>query len=414
MGNWLQHITTNNKAIVLADQVVFSGNSFLTTILMARILTATDFGVYASILLFVLLITGILNAIIMQPLQVTLAKIFNTTSYIAFSFWLQLGILLFVLAGTAFILNLEIPLLVLFNDLSLGLVLLAFGFVMQDYFRKLFLASSQLLRSLQVDVLTALLHFIILISALFFIDFSLLNLLICLGIAYVPAIVLGVVFIKPKPYKALRWDVYLMTHIQQSKWLLLTTLVQWWSSNLFVVISGVFLGIKALGAFRLVQSVFGVFNLLLQTFENYVLPKASSLLKDSHQHAKEYIKKVGYTSVVLFALVLFPIFIFSENIIVLIGGSTYAEYSFVVKGMAILYFFIFLGYPIRIAIRVLILNRNFFVGYAFSLLFSLLSFNYLLQQWELMGAIAGLIISQIIVLSYWQFILIKKNFVLWK
>lgn len=414
MGTWLNNIVTNNRSIVLADQVVFSGNSFLTTLLMARILTPTNFGVYASIILFVYLVISIINAIIMQPLQVTLSKIAKKPPYIAFSFWLQLCLLLFALLGVVFILSLEIPFFVLYNDLGFGIIFLAFGFVMQDYFRKLFLACGQLKHALQVDTLTAILHFVILIFAFLFVEYTLLDIMFYLGIAYIPAIVLGIFYIQPKLYKISTWEFYMIKHIHQAKWLLMTAVVQWWSSNLFVVASGIFLGIKALGAFRLVQSIFGVFNILLQTFENYVLPQASILLENSHDQAKTYIKKIGVKSSILFGLVLFPVFIFSKYIIVLIGGSAYAEYSFVVKGMSILYFFIFLGYPIRIAIRVLILNRNFFMGYVFSLLFSLLSFNYLLKEWGLIGAIVGLIVSQLIVLSYWQFILVKKNFILWK
>ena len=414
MALWLKEIMTNTKLMVLADQMVFSGNSFLATLLMVRILSPTDFGVYASVVLLVYLVINVLNAIIIEPLQVTLSEIVDKPSYIAFSFWLQLCLLLFALLGIVFILSLKIPFFELYNHLDYGIVLLAFGFVLHDYFRKLFLASRQLGRALLIDMLTAGLHFGILISALFYAKYPLSDILIYLGLAYMPALVLAIFFIRPKCRKIAAWEFYLAKHIKQAKWLLLSAMAQWWSSNLFVVASGIFLGIQALGAFRLVQSVFGVFNVLLQTFENYVLPQASRLLQNSPDKAKKYIRQIGFKSSVLFGSILVPVFIFSEYIIVLVGGSTYAEYSFVVKGMAILYLIIFLGYPIRITVRVLILNKNFFLGYLLSLLFSLLSFNYLLKEWHLVGAIIGLIVSQLIVLAYWQFILIKKNFVLWK
>ena len=413
MALWLKEIMTNTKLMVLADQMVFSGNSFLVTLLMVRILSPTDFGVYASVVLLVYLVINVLNAIIIEPLQVTLSEIVDKPSYIAFSFWLQLCLLLFALLGIVFILSLKIPFFELYNHLDYGIVLLAFGFVLHDYFRKLFLASRQLGRALLIDMLTAGLHFGILISALFYAKYPLSDILIYLGLAYMPALVLAIFFIRPKCRKIAAWEFYLAKHIKQAKWLLLSAMAQWWSSNLFVVASGIFLGIQALGAFRLVQSVFGVFNVLLQTFENYVLPQASRLLQNSPDKAKKYIRQIGFKSSVLFGSILVPVFIFSEYIIVLVGGSTYAEYSFVVKGMAILYLIIFLGYPIRITVRVLILNKNFFLGYLLSLLFSLLSFNYLLKEWHLVGAIIGLIVSQLIVLAYWQFIL-KKNFVLWK
>jgi len=120
------------------------------------------------------------------------------------------------------------------------------------------------------------------------------------------------------------------------------------------------------------------------------------------------------SSDLVFGLLLAVIFTFSKTIIILAGGAQYAEYSFVVKGMAVLYFFILLGYPVRMAIRALVLNRAFFLGYLISLAFSLLSFRYLLQAFGLLGAIGGLICTQLILLAFWQHTLLKNNFSIWK
>ena len=92
----------------------------------------------------------------------------------------------------------------------------------------------------------------------------------------------------------------------------------------------------------------------------------------------------------------------------------YARFAYVVKGMAILYLIIFLGYPTRMAIRAMVLNRHFFLGYVISLIIGLVSFQYLLEQYQLMGALAGLMMSQLALLTFWQLILRKNNFLLWK
>lgn len=82
--------------------------------------------------------------------------------------------------------------------------------------------------------------------------------------------------------------------------------------------------------------------------------------------------------------------------------------------MSVLYVLIFIGYPVRIAIRALILNKIFFKGYLLTFFFGLLSSYLLLSFFNLAGAIAGLIGSQIILLTYWQIQLHKKEFILWK
>ena len=81
------------------------------------------------------------------------------------------------------------------------------------------------------------------------------------------------------------------------------------------MVSGIYIGLEALGAFRLVQSIFGVLNILLQTFENYVLPKASRLYALNKQHSKDYLKKITWQGGFLFAPVLLLLAIFSENML---------------------------------------------------------------------------------------------------
>ena len=76
--------------------------------------------------------------------------------------------------------------------------------------------------------------------------------------------------------------------------------------------------------------------------------------------------------------------------------------------------FIFVGYPVRIAIRALIMNKVFFEGYLLTFMFALSSSWLLLTRFELIGAIVGLILSQIILLVYWQIKLMKKHILLWK
>lgn len=407
-------ILNNNKSKVLVDQVVFSGNSFIVTILMARILSPRDFGLYAAIILFIYLIVSIMNAIVMQPLQVTLSQFTYVSSYITFSFWVQLILLGIISLIVSVFLNLDISFLTQYSQLGLGIVILTFGFVMHDYFRKLFLAELNINQALIIDVITTCAHVSVLLIVLNESSFLLSDILIMLGLGYVPSFLIAVFFIKPVFIDFTKWESYLLIHYRQSKWLLMTALVQWWSTNLFIVASGIFLGIVALGAFRLVQSLFGVLNMLLQTFENYALPQTSRLLFSSMEEARAYLKKIGIKTSLFFGLVLLTILIFAKPIIVLAGGEHYADYAFVVRGMAILYAVIFIGYPTRMAIRALVLNKHFFIAYVLSLLFSLFSFSFLLNKWNLMGAILGLIISQIILISYWQIILIKKNFLLWK
>ena len=98
----------------------------------------------------------------------------------------------------------------------------------------------------------------------------------------------------------------------------------------------------------------------------------------------------------------------------ILGGKTFASYSFLIYGLSWLYLIIIIGYPIRIAIRTLSFNQNYFYGYLLTLITSLILFKPLLVNWGLWGVIAGLIINQVITQGYWGWTLYKKNLLLWK
>lgn len=400
--------------IVLLDQGLFSGGSFITTLLLARILSPFDFGVFSSLLLFNYALISGLNALVIQPFQVSLSKKNDRKSYVFFTFVLQQILLLLVLLVLTFISTFKFEFLNDFSKITFYILLYFFGFINHDYFRKIFLAKGEVSKAALLDFITVLIQVVLLLILWQNGNKKFENVIEYLSFSYLPGIVLSLILISKKTPSIIQLKDYVIDHFHQGKWLLLTSITQWWSSNLFVVSSGVFLGVTTLGAFRLVQSLFGILNLVLQTFENFVLPETSRRYSISVDSAKKYLRGITIKSSVLFGSMLFFLFIFSDFVISLVGGEKYLPFSYIVKGMSVLYLFIFIGYPVRISIRILILNRVFFIGYLLSFIFSLLSFNYLLGHFGVNGAILGLIFSQIITLIYWQFILVKHKFILWK
>ncbi len=404
----LKKIAASHSLLAFTDQALFSGTSFLLTLLLAQRLDIKNFGVYSSILLGAYLLVSIYSAVLIQPFQVSLSKIKQTGQYISFLFsgfllLLFVTILLIVALGNFFIQYVY--------QLSIGSLLCFFsGFLLNDFLRKIFLGTGNIVIVLIMDAV----YFLVVIYILFFHDLNLSAALWILGIANLVSSLPGLNNIIKKYQKPLLWKVFAKSHVEQGKWLISVAVLQWCSGNFFVLVSGMYLGMEALGALRLVQSFFGIINVGLQTIENYFVPKISLIYNESAENAKAYITRLTMIGVVIFALVLLPCYMFSDQLIVIAGGQQYREYGYVVKMICILYLFIFLGYPIRISIRILILNKTFFVGYLLSFLSSIATFHFLLQFYGLHGAIAGLIINQVIMILYWQNQLTNKQFVLWK
>jgi len=106
--------------------------------------------------------------------------------------------------------------------------------------------------------------------------------------------------------------------------------------------------------------------------------------------------------------------LFARQILQLSGGASYLDYSYVIHGLSLVYVLILTGLPIRIALRVRLLNQNYFIGYLLASGFSMLTARWLIGNWHLLGVLTGLFITQLIVIIYWSAILTRKKVLSWK
>jgi hypothetical protein len=113
-----------------------------------------------------------------------------------------------------------------------------------------------------MDLVLCVIQTVVLILSFSYTTISLTTLILYLGFAYTSAGIIGIYFLQLNSYKFHRWKFFLQHHIYQGKWLFLTAVVQWWSSNFFAVTAGIILGPLALAALRLVQSLFGILNVV--------------------------------------------------------------------------------------------------------------------------------------------------------
>jgi O-antigen/teichoic acid export membrane protein len=405
----IKKIKSHSSIFVFADQMIFSGTNFLTTFFLAQKLVVSSFGLFSSIVIISYLAMSITNALVIQPFQVSVVRVLNKEDYFRFLFSVLLVLVLFF----GLILKLSVylvPSLTVFKLDNNAIICFVTGLLIQDFFRKILLGTGKIYTAFSIDCLFLLL---VLISFYLF-EINLISVLWIFGIANLASSLLGIGIFFRNYKKINSWNSYFVDHINQGKWLFSVSLLQWCSSNFFILVSGIYLGIEALGALRLVQSFFGVINVVLQTVENYFIPKVASIYNDSVVDAKKFLMNITLIGAVLFGLFLSVFFLFSKEIITLAGGAKYEKYSYVVQIVSVLYFFIFMSYPIRIAVRVLVLNKIFFVGYLLSFLLSIGTFHFLLKYLGLYGAVTGLIMNQVIMILYWQYQLRKNHFQLWK
>lgn len=395
---------------------MFSGTGFLVNIALVKLLSLEQYGLFASLVIVVYLLLAVVQSLVVQPLQVHVGTESRDADY--------RSVLLVVL----------LPLVVLFA--AAPLVLYAIGpewideyrsllpvfaayaatFLLSDFLRKYFLARGQT----EIVVGMTGTYLLGVAAGLAYGAYTgltdLISYLLLLAAAFLPGLLLGGLLYLRRcrlpPLDFLRR--YLRIHLVEGQWLLYAAVVQWLSSNLYVMTSGLLIGVEALGVLRFVQTLLGVINIVLQTLENYVLPRLSEAYRASvEQYYRSAQRQLGLYQVAMLAG-LGVLFVFAREVIVLVGDAAFAPYAYVLRGMVLLYVVIIAAYPIRLLIRVTELNRSYFTAYLASFLFSLVSYRYLLGTFGVSGAVAGLIINQLILQATWLVVLQKKQFKLWK
>lgn len=387
--------------LVLFDQLMYSGSNFMITIFLARLLCVTEFGLFSSVIIYTYLLLSLLSAFLIQPFQIAYATSENKNEYLQFILYSVLAsFLLISLVHFLVYLFLPIP-----SISFLTLTFFLFTYIFQDILRKTLLTKNAIHSVLIMDIF----FLCSLVISYFIIDKNInLNVaLLVISISNLVSIGFGILPLLKTFQKTINWKLYLKSHWFQGKWFVSVSLLQWGNSNLIILLSGIYIGLEAIGALRLVQSFFGILNVLLQVVENYFLPKIAKLHHENKQTAKKYLVKLTLNGLLLFGSILLLLFMFPNKAMTIAGGIQFIKYSFLVQFMAVLYLIIFLGYPIRIMIRIQLLNQSFFIGYVLSFVFTLLSFQWLLVHYSLTGAVLGLICNQLIMLLYWQFQLKK-------
>ena len=401
---------------LIAEQAMFSGTGFLVNIALVKLLSLEQYGRFASLVIVAYLLLAVVQSLVVQPLQVHVATEKNAAAYRYVLLVVLLPLVVCFAAVPVLLYTVDVAWLTGYQHLLPAFAAYAAAFLLSDFLRKYFLARGRTEIVLGMTG-TYLLGVVAGLAYGYYAGVAeLARYLLLLGVAFVPGLLLGgVIYLRGcrLPGRAFLRR-YLRVHLREGQWLLYAAVVQWLSSNLYVMTSGLLIGVGALGVLRFVQTLLGVINIILQTLENFVLPRLSAAYRESaDRYYPAAQRQLGpYQLGMLAGLGL--LFVFAEEIIVWVGDAAFGPYAFVLRGMVLLYAVIIVAYPIRLLIRVTELNRSYFTAYLASFLFSLVSYRYLLGTYGVSGAVAGLIINQLILQATWLVVLQKKRFQLWK
>lgn len=406
-------INNKTKIFTIADQALVSGGNFVFSIFTARFLGLRDYGVFILTWMTVLFLSSIQQAYILSPMaNITSAhseeqklKYTESLLFIQLTFGILSSLLLF---SYIYIYTVIVP----NNYLSKSIYILplsVFAYLFHDFFRKKFFLINKTHLSFILDLIV---NLTLLISSIFLITIKnskgdILDIMEVMTLSYFTGCIIG--FLLQPNFRFKFCKDIMNKHWMSAKWLLLTSMLIWFSGNYFIIAAGTILGPKEAGIIRIAQALIGVLNIFFIALEAYIPISASKIFFLQGRKALfEYLSKVAIKGLAVTLIFCLFIYIFSKEIIQLLYGYAYQDSVYVVQWFTLFYILVFTAIPLRFALRTLEQDRNIFIAYCLSTLFSLLCADMMVSHMGMVGVIAGLITTQLIT-QFW-YILSLKNY----
>ncbi|MEO0310801.1 MAG: putative export protein [Bacteroidota bacterium] len=405
--------------LALADQAMVSGANFITGVLLARYLGLQNYGVFAIAWIAALFFSSIQQALIIAPLQTLGEKKEGREKQ---EFYTALFIIQFLFCVLAVLFTYEFCLLsnIFFYQTELRflkfiLPLAVFTFLMNEYFRKIFFVKGKNITALILDAISYSIQIVGLVLLAYFEQLNLPRAMIVIAFSNSISSTYGVIKLENIGFNARKIESVFWECWNYSKWLIGTSILQWVSGNFFIVSAGGILGAAAVGAIRMAQNIIGILHILFLALENFIPTTAARIYnKKGLKALYNYLKRMTILggAATFFALVC--LCVFAQQIIAVLYGKDFIGTEKVLFGFAILYVFVFIGMPLRFAIRTVEKNKDIFVSYIISAAFSLILAAPMISYLGIYGVFAGLIMSQVILQLWYIYALKSEIKLVWK
>ena len=389
--------------IVLFDQALISASNFVTGILLARGLGLAGFGEYSLAWLVVLFVQRTQHAAINAPMMSIGPKQNDTdkSAYYGGIFFQQAifatssATLTWVCIQTADFLMPDLGL----SRLALPLAAAVFTTQNQDLIRRFYFTEGKPLAGLASDTIRFSGQVAAIIWILFFSD-SEKGIVDVLWIMAATSLAGSLIVLRVRP--GLQWTASSARQAfnrnwRFSIWLIPSSMLQWLSRNLFVIVAGGLLGTAAIGALKAAQNLMGLTHILFQGLENIVPVRAAQHFHTGGRHSlNRYLAKVASLGAVAVTVVVLFFAIDPDFWFRLLYGDEFVEYSFLVRWYAALHIIVYFELPLRFGLMAMERTAPVFKAHLFATAFSVSSAYYLISSLGLQGAMIGMIAYQLI------------------
>lgn len=390
------------RVFAIGDQLIVSGTNFTIGLLITRYAGVETYGTYALYWMIFLFLHGLSNAFVGIPAQVVSNNQPDKAAYLEQNN--RLGTLLSI----AFAIIMFIGFMVYdqITKVAFGLgywffpIVIAL-FIKQEMNRKYFYAKEAVKKVAVIDAVAYFMQVPVLIGLIFLGEIDLNTIVLTMAVF---ALLGQATFFFLKD-RSINTDLSLKALPFKPNWrygryLITTSVLQWFSGNVFLISAGAIIGTAAVGTIRVLQNIMGVLHVLFLTMENVVPAKASFLL---NQHGKSYmvtyLKKVTVVTGAVYGLLLLGLKLFGAEVLTLLYGAEYAVHTDLLDLFIYVYILVFIGTLAQIAIKSMNLNRGIFIAYVVSVIVTFIITKPLLVDFQIKGVIIGFGILQLVTLT---------------
>jgi O-antigen/teichoic acid export membrane protein len=393
-------------SVVIVDQGIVSGIRFFIALLLARYVTPAEYGGFVIAYGILMLFGYLQTAFILTPMSVLGPALQNDEKKVYYGSLLKLQGILAILVTVFLLLTSgiwpfffkETGLKEIFIAMSLSIV----GVQMQEFFRRLFLNNFKVNSTVSNDIFCYLGQVVVIFFLIWKFSISAVSIFYVISAFSIIAALLG--FIKSRQLFDLKSNQLRMTFIEQwtyGKWLLASMITQWITGQIYIYISALFLNMSSVGILGACRNLFGVINVTLIGIKNFVLPYAArKFVLHGSSFLKLFLKRIYIVGSIGVFLYVLAVSLFSPNILEFLYKGKYNGFEYVVVLFAVQTLISFYVFPPNTGLLLIRKPEAIFKSNLISAIVSFLIALPCIYIWGLVGALMGMIITQVILVMF--------------
>ena len=384
------------------DQAVISLSNFLGTIILARQVSPTELGVYGVGFIAINLTRALQEGLVVQPLNVFGAPMEHSAfrRYASSSAVLQvlLAVSLALLASSG-----GWFLTVTGNDTAgpavFALWFAVLGWQLQEFCRRVLYTRGRVANAVFNSVLanTVRLGLLVLLGVQG--RLSGVNALLAIGWGSFAALVPGLW--STRSYWTREMQSLSSTFKNNwafGRWVLGGSIASWISVEFYPVLTAGMISFAAAGAYRALQNLVAPIHLLLRAIDTFFTPRAARLYEQAGRPGMARMLSLIYlaTAVPMLGILAVAV-LFREQLLHLLYGETYLEYSQGIVLMVVFYSLLYAYGPLQSAFKAMRRSRPIFIANIVATI-AMFTFGVMaILRWGVYGTLTGQVLNALLV-----------------